>query len=78
MILSEDNGFLLIPRGFAHGFCTLKDNTKVLYKVDNYYNKESDSGIIWNDSFLNIDWPKLNNPFLISHKDKNLNFFNSL
>ncbi|MAZ80013.1 MAG: dTDP-4-dehydrorhamnose 3,5-epimerase [Gammaproteobacteria bacterium] len=78
MILSEDSGFLLIPRGFAHGFCTLKDNTKVMYKVDNYYNKESDSGIIWNDSFLNIDWPKLNTPFLISQKDKNLNFFNSL
>lgn len=78
IILNESTGFVLIPKGFAHGFCTLKDETKVLYKVDNYYNLESESGIIWNDSFLNIDWPQLGEPFLISEKDKNLKSFNSL
>tara|TARA_B100000401_G_scaffold432244_1_gene369348 strand:+ start:1185 stop:1718 length:534 start_codon:yes stop_codon:yes gene_type:complete len=76
IILNESTGFVLIPRGFAHGFCTLKDETKVLYKVDNYYNLESESGIIWNDSFLNIDWPQLEEPFLISEKDKKLKSFN--
>ena len=76
IILNESTGFVLIPKGFAHGFCTLKDETKVLYKVDNYYNLESESGIIWNDSFLNIDWPQLEEPFLISEKDKKLKSFN--
>tara|TARA_Y100001935_G_C17311322_1_gene516528 strand:+ start:4848 stop:5381 length:534 start_codon:yes stop_codon:yes gene_type:complete len=78
IILNESTGFVIIPKGFAHGFCTLKDETKVLYKVDNYYNLESESGIIWNDSFLNIDWPKLDEPFLISEKDKRLKSFNLL
>ncbi|MDA8893305.1 dTDP-4-dehydrorhamnose 3,5-epimerase, partial [Hyphomicrobiales bacterium] len=73
--LSEENGFLIIPRGFAHGFCTLTDNTKVLYKVDNHYNKEFESGIIWNDIDLNINWPLDEGPSYISDKDKNLKPF---
>jgi dTDP-4-dehydrorhamnose 3,5-epimerase len=67
--LSSDNfQMLFVPRGFAHGFITLEDNTEFQYKCDEYYNKESEGGIIWNDPDLNINW-QIGNPVL-SEKDK--------
>ena len=67
--LSEDNKKMLwIPPGFAHGFLSLEDNTNVLYKSTNEYNKESERGILWNDPEIGIKWP-FDNP-LLSDKDK--------
>ncbi|MEH7004729.1 MULTISPECIES: dTDP-4-dehydrorhamnose 3,5-epimerase [Priestia] len=67
-ILSADNKRqLLVPKGFAHGFCTIVENTEVQYKVDELYSPEHDRGIAWNDPALNVDWP-FNNPVL-SDKD---------
>tara|TARA_B100001540_G_scaffold317101_1_gene349000 strand:- start:1586 stop:2131 length:546 start_codon:yes stop_codon:yes gene_type:complete len=72
IILTPDDGWIYIPKGYAHGFCTLTDNVEILYKVDNYYSKKNDSGIIWNDSFFNISWDLNNVSPIISNKDNRL------
>ena len=53
---SENNKQLFVPKGFAHGFQVLSETAIVNYKVDNFYNPKSDSGIIWNDKDLSINW----------------------
>jgi len=68
LIVSEDNKKqIYIPEGFAHGFLALKNNTIISYKCTKYYNKKHESGIIWNDKTLNINW-HVKNPIL-SDKD---------
>ncbi|HEY8783145.1 MAG TPA: dTDP-4-dehydrorhamnose 3,5-epimerase [Mucilaginibacter sp.] len=76
--LSGDNKLQLwIPAGFLHGFATLEDNTIFTYKVDNYYDKASEIGVIWNDPTLNIDWGIAQADVLLSPKDELLPAFTS-
>ena len=76
IILSEnENISLYIPEGFAHGFCSLSDNTIMHYKCTNYRNKKSETGIIWNDYEINIKWP-IKNPILSRQDKSNISFKN--
>lgn len=69
--LSDENKRqLLIPQGFAHGYSVLSPTAEVFYKCDQFYNKESEGGILYNDSFLNIDWKIPSEKMIISDKDK--------
>jgi dTDP-4-dehydrorhamnose 3,5-epimerase len=68
--LTEENKTqLFVPRGFAHGFIVLEDETIFSYKCDNFYNKEAEAGIIYNDEDLGIDWKFPKNKLIISDKD---------
>ncbi len=69
--LSEKNKKqLLVPRGFAHGFVVLDDDTVFAYKVDNYYSPENDRGVAFDDELLKIDWIVPTEELLLSEKDK--------
>lgn len=71
--LSARNGLqLLIPRGFAHGFCSTARDTLVHYKVDAYYDPDREAGLLWNDPDLAIDWKCNTDQVLLSEKDKKL------
>ena len=63
---------LFVPRGFAHGFCTLEEDTEVLYKVDDVYAPSHDAGLAWNDPILSIDWPMAGADIITSQKDARL------
>lgn len=63
---------LFIPHGFAHGFATLSETAIVVYKVDSYYNKESEKGVKFNDPQLKIDWKVKQSDYQVSDKDLNL------
>jgi len=69
---AENKKQLFIPRGFAHGFVVLSDMAEFFYKCDNYYNKEAESGIIYNDAKLNIDWKLKEEELVVSEKDLKL------
>lgn len=65
----ENQTQFFVPRGFAHGFLVLSETATFFYKCDNFYNKESEGGIIYNDESINIDWGFPENELIISEKD---------
>ena len=67
---AENKKQLLVPRGFAHGFVVLEDDTVFAYKVDNYYSPENDRGILFSDEALGIDWQLSHDELKLSAKDK--------
>ena len=71
ILISEENKkMVFIPKGFAHGFLVLSDVADFQYKCSNFYNKESEGGLLWNDPELKIDWPQIEN-IILSEKDQN-------
>ena len=70
MVLSSTNKKqLFIPRGFAHGFVVLSETATIHYKADNYYNKSAESGLLYNDPKMNIDWQIPSENIITSEKD---------
>lgn len=79
VVLSGDNKRQLwVPRGFAHGYLVLEDETIFSYKCDNFYNKQAEGGIRYDDPELAIPWPTLDIPFKVSPKDLALGYLASL
>ena len=74
----QNKQLLFVPRGFAHGFLVLEDNTVFSYLCDNFYNAQAESGIIYNDPELNIDWGYDQDELIISEKDLYLPTFERL
>jgi len=69
VLSGENKKQFWIPRGFAHGYLVLEDNTIFSYKCDNYYHKLAEQGIRYDDSSLTISWPAVNIPYIVSEKD---------
>ena len=67
---AQDHTQLFVPKGFAHGYCTLEPDTEVVYKVTDYYAPQLDRGIAWDDPALAIAWPVLNGEAILSDKDR--------
>ena len=79
MELSDENRKqLFIPKGFAHGFLALSNTAEFFYKCDQYYNKEAEGGIIYDDPDLGINWEFPKNQLILSEKDKELPLFKNL
>ena len=79
-LTADNRKQLFVPKGFAHGILTLTDDVEVYYKIDNYYNKESEGFLHFHDPEINIDWG-IDNPILIDRdmnapflKDCDINF----
>lgn len=62
---------ILVPIGFAHGFCTLEPDSHIVYKVTNYYSPDHDRGLRWDDPALGIDWPVTPDAAVLSDRDRN-------
>ena len=70
LLSGENQKQFFVPRGFAHGFLVLSETAVFFYKCDNFYNKESEGGILYNDKTLNIDWQFPESELIISEKDQ--------
>ncbi|MFC6267732.1 dTDP-4-dehydrorhamnose 3,5-epimerase [Frigoriflavimonas asaccharolytica] len=74
-LTAENKLQLYVPRGFGHGFSVISETAIFAYKCDNYYNKASESGIMYNDEDLKIDWKLPEDKIIVSDKDQILPFF---
>lgn len=72
VLSAENKKQLFIPKGFLHGFIVLSEEAELLYKCDHYYSPSSESGVIYNDEELGIDWHVPESDIIVSQKDKNL------
>lgn len=72
---ADDGEQMFIPRGFAHGYCTLEPDAEVAYKVDDYYASECEQGLAWDDPRLAVTWPVLPENAVLSDKDRVLGSF---
>lgn len=72
ILSAEEWNQIFVPKGFAHGFCTLEPNTEVVYKVSAYYVRVHDKGLLWNDPDLGIRWPVAEGSAILSDKDRRL------
>ena len=69
ILTDEGKKQFLIPRGFAHGFLVLTDEAEFCYKCDELYHPNDEGGIIYNDPDINISWPEIDSPLILSDKD---------
>jgi dTDP-4-dehydrorhamnose 3,5-epimerase len=77
-LTADDGSQIFIPRGFAHGFCTLEAGTEVIYKVDSLYSREHERGLRWNDPGLNIEWPIAAGEAVLNERDRQWPLFADL
>ena len=78
-VLSDENHHqLFVPAGFAHGFLTLSERSVFSYKCDQYYHKDADTGVYYNDPVFDIDWEFSHDEMILSEKDANLPTFDAL
>ncbi|HSN09005.1 MAG TPA: dTDP-4-dehydrorhamnose 3,5-epimerase [Hanamia sp.] len=70
LLSAENKKQLLVPKGFAHGYSVISETAEVFYKCDEFYHKESEGGIAWNDHALEIDWQVPADKIIVSDKDK--------
>lgn len=74
----ENHRQMFIPKGFAHGYVVLEDDTVFQYKCDEYYHPESEAGIAWNDPQIGIEWPLSEDEIILSDKDRNRQMLNKI
>lgn len=75
LLSAENKKQLLVPKGFAHGYSVISETAEVFYKCDEFYHKETEGGISWNDPSLAIDWKIPPEKILVSEKDTNYSLF---